>query len=159
MFFFCFIVNIKFKREGTPQCSGGKWMVIYIIPVYVIRHYAKELQLRRLEPKLKYAPPKACMYFWWLPFSTTKLSFLHHQIVLVVIGMMIIPGVWMQRGCGECYGGGEGLGPASAWGPARGRGRGSPWPPWPHSCSCSCRHSELRTSSPAVTLWVRLKMF
>ena len=87
-------------------------MVFYIIPVCVIRHYAKELQLRRLEPKLKYAPPINADFPPKLVFLVA--TFLHHQIVLVVIGRMIIPGVWMQRGCGECYGGGEGPGPASA---------------------------------------------
>ena len=86
-------------------------MVIYIIPVCVICHYAKELP-ERLEPRLKYAPPINADFPPKLVFLVA--TFLHHQIVLVVIGRMIIPGVWMQRGCGECYGGGEGLGPASA---------------------------------------------
>ena len=56
-------------------------MVIYIIPVYVIRHYAKELQLRRLEPKLKYALPINADFPPKLVFLVA--SFLHHQIVLV----------------------------------------------------------------------------
>ena len=56
-------------------------MVIYIIPVYVIRHYAKELQLRRLEPKIKYAPSINADFPPKLVFLVA--SFLHHQIVLV----------------------------------------------------------------------------
>ena len=87
-------------------------MVIYIIPVCVICHYAKELALRRLEPRLKYAPPINADFPPKLVFLVA--TFLHHQNIIVDIGMMIIPGVWMQRGCGECYGGGEGPGPASA---------------------------------------------
>ena len=87
---------------------------MYIISVYVICHYAKdkELALRRLEPRLKNAPPINANFSPKLVFLVA--TFLHHQDIIVVIGRMIIPGVWMQRGCGECYGGGEGLGPASA---------------------------------------------
>ena len=56
-------------------------MVICIIPVYVIRHYAKELQLRRLEHELKYAPPTSADFPPKLVFLVA--TFLHHQIVLV----------------------------------------------------------------------------
>ena len=58
-------------------------MVIYIIPVCVICHYAKELALRRLEPRLKYAPPINADFPPKLVFLVA--TFLHHQIVLVVI--------------------------------------------------------------------------
>ena len=58
-------------------------MVIYNIPVCVICHCAKELQLRRLEPKLKYAPPTSADFPPKLVFLVA--TFLHHQIVLVVI--------------------------------------------------------------------------
>ena len=54
-------------------------------------------------------PPKLTFFVFGCHLSQPP-----YQNILVDIGRMIIPGVWMQRGCGECYGGGEGPGPASA---------------------------------------------